>query len=241
MMGLLTRREMGGRRLELGAGAEGVGPGESWMGLFTEGRRVGHLHLVRELETRHDRPGLTMRLEARLLLNLLDRPTDFDLSGWMWHPADGLSTELELAVRSAGYDLRMAGKVENGELVGEIHSAGDVTELRIPVDRKLVLANGFGAVFSFPPMEVGEEYRLDSIDPLTLSKSEVKVRCTAHETLEIAGERVAARRLAVETSGLRSLAWIDEHGELLQAETPFGMVLRKIRPEEILTADTRDP
>ncbi|MCP4660010.1 MAG: transglutaminase domain-containing protein [bacterium] len=237
MMGLLVRREFGGR-LEPTALGRLTTSTESWMGIFLgEGQRVGYVHVRQDPEERRDLAGIKMSLGARMTLNLLGKPTDLDLSGFVWKPYEEALADFEFVVRSAEYDFRIAGRVADGELAGEILSAGETIPLRVPVSDELVFSSGLGTALRFPSFEVGDEYRLDSFDPLTLRKSPVRVRCIARETLRVAGEVIDARVLALTSNGIRSRAWIDQSGEVVQARTPFGLVLRKISPEQAHRVD----
>ena len=232
MMGLLLHGELGVRRLPA-HGGQLRKASESWLGVFAaEGRQVGHIHLQQVPEERRRQPGARMTLEARMHLVLLGKPTDLDLSGSVWRPDGSQQVEFDFAVRSAGFDFTVAGEVADGWLQSEISSAGETLPLRLPVDQSLVFAGGIGSALSFPTLEVGEEYRLDTFDPLTLSKGEARVRCTAREKLRLAGVEIDARRLTIAMNGIHSVAWIDETGEVVRAETPVGLTLERITPEE---------
>ncbi len=167
-------------------------------------------------------------------LQLLGKSTDLNLSGSVWRPDQSARAEFEFAVRSAGFDFEIAGDVGGGELRGEMVTAGEVIPLRLPVDDSLVFSSGLGSALRFPSMNVGDEYRFDSFDPLTLSKSEARVRCTARETLDLGGVEVSTCRLRVTTTGLSSIAWIDDQGEVVRAETPIGLVLERLTPAQAL-------
>ncbi len=235
MMGQLLRDELGFRRLppdDLSARLS-RSETETWLGVFlAEGQRIGHVHLKQAPETRHESVGVRMVLQARMQLELLGKHTDLDLSGSVWRPEEANRAEFDFAVRSAGFDFEVAGRVENGELRGEMMSAGEMIPLVLPVDDSLVFSGGLGSALHFPRLDVGDELRLDSFDPLTLSKSDTKVRCVARETLFLDGKEVSTCRLTVSTGGLSSLAWIDDRGEIVRAETPVGLVLERLTPAQ---------
>ncbi len=235
MMGQLLSSEVGVKRLEADARSRVHLPveAESWLGIFlAEGQRIGHVHLRQTPEARRDQAGAKMLLEARMQLQLLGKSTDLDLSGSIWRPNESARAEFEFAVRSSGFDFEVIGEVENGELRGEMVSAGEVIPLRLPVDDSLIFSSGLGSALRFPRLDVGDEYRLDSFDPLTLSKSEARVKCTARETLHLGGVEVSTCRLRVTTGGLSSLAWIDDEGEVVRAETQVGLVLERLTPAQ---------
>ncbi len=228
MMGWLLQKELGVRRLDAGQ-ARLLSATESWLGIFlTEGQQVGTVHLRQVPEARDELAGMRMILEARMSLRLMGKSTDLDLSGSVWQPFDTARAEFEFTVRSAGFDFEVTGEVGNGELRGEMVSAGEVLPLRLPVDEGLVFSSGLGSALRFPRLAVGDEYRLDSFDPMTLSKSQARVRCVAREILHLGEGDVETCRLKVTTGGLSSLAWIDDAGEVVRAETPVGLVLERL-------------
>ncbi len=206
-----------------------LSPRESWLGIFlTSGQRIGHVRLRQMPEARDDRAGLQMLLEASMRLKLLDKDTDLDLSGSVWRPYEEDRADFGFAVRSSGFDFEVTGGVADGELRAEMITAGETIPLHFPVDDSLFFSSGLGSVLRFPRLEVGDEYRFDSFDPLTLSKSEARVRCTAKETLLLDGAEVSTCRLTVTSGGLSSIAWIDDDGEVVRAETPIGLVLERL-------------
>ncbi len=240
MMGQLLSREIGVKRFDAGARAQAplLSPTESRLGVFlTEGQRIGTVHLRQVPESRDGVAGARMTLEARMKLRLLGKSTDLDLSGSVWQPIEMVRAEFDFSVRSAGFDFEIAGDVEAGELRGEMSSAGEVIPLRLPVDESLVFSSGLGSALHFPRLKVGDEYLFDSFDPITLSKSRARVRCTARETLRIGEEELSTCRLSVTAGGLSSLAWIDDEGEVVRAETPIGLVLERLPAAEPATAE----
>ena len=232
-MGHLVRSEVAVERLDSTDRSHGrvSSPRESWLGIFlTDGRRIGSVHLRQSPEARHGLDGVQMLLEARMLLQVLGKSTDLELSGAVWRSEESARAEFEFAARSAGFEIEMAGHVEDGELRGEMVSAGEVIPLRLPIDDEVVFAGGLGSVLRFPRLDVGDEYRLDIFDPLTLSKSEARVRCVARERLRVGGSETSTCRLTVTSSGLSSRAWVDDQGEVVRAETPIGLVLERSTP-----------
>ncbi|MCP3956548.1 MAG: transglutaminase domain-containing protein [bacterium] len=233
MMGLLLRGELGVRRSGA-VGAERLSePTDSWLGVYlAEGQRVGHVHLRQIPEERHQLAGVRMELAARMSLELIGKSTDLDLSGSIWRPYESPRAEFDFAVRSAGFDFELSGEVADGELRSEMVSAGEVIPWRLPVNDAMIFSGGLGSALRFPALEVGEQVRLDTFDPLTLSKSEARVRCVAREVLSLSAGEVETCRLSVQMSGLKSLAWIDDTGEVVRAETPIGLVLERISPHD---------
>ncbi len=245
MMGVLLHRELGGSffspsRQGAGSLAEErlVSPRESWMGLFVDDERVGYIHVRQNPEQRHELPGFLMELEVHTTLNLLGRSTALDLTGSVWRPYEIARAEFSFAVASPlpgadSTDFRIEGQLADGRLDAQVLSAGEALPFEVPVDEQLIFGGGFGTTLAYPSLAVGDEVRLESFDPLTLKKSPVRVRCLSQETLRIADAAAVTRRLEVTASGIRSQVWIDEQGDVVQMQTPFGLMLRKISPESL--------
>lgn len=236
MMGLLWQREMGGRRVELlpSSAAASLEPSESWLTLrLTSGERIGQIHMLNGPEERLGVLGSRLDLAAEMRLNLLGKETDLSLAGHVWRPVEEKRVQFELKIRSADHDFQISGRVAEGRLQGEIRSAGEVLPLELPMSEDLLVGSGFGAALQFPVLDVGDELVLDSLDPLSLSRGTARVRCEAEETLTLAGQPAKSRRLRVRMSGFESLAWVDERGEVIRAETPFGLVLERSTSSEL--------
>lgn len=229
MMGFLLHRELGVRRLDIETGSRLQAPSETWMGIYlAEDQRVGHVHVRQSPEPRRGLPGLRMALDAELQLNLLGKETDLDLTGYVWRPYDHPEASFEFAIRSAEYDSRIRGELGNGELAAEVISAGETFPLNLPVNGEMIFSSGLGASFELPALDVGEDYRLETFDPLTLSKSTARIRCLARETLDLAGAPIETRHLQVVMNGFRSDVWIDDAGEVVRAKTPLGLMLQRL-------------
>ena len=233
MIGLLMQREWGGKRIEPTAGSEeATATSSTWLGIFvTDGPQVGHVHLRRLPEERQGLPGVRFTMSSRMALNLLGRDTDLELVGTFWRSLEQPLAELDLSVESLGQTLKLAGEVKDGSLKGTVESGGETLPLDLPMDPEILLQTGFGTASRFPSMDVGDDFRMDSFDPLTMQKATARVRCVALETLDIDGVALEARRLEVTTSGFTSVAWVDEAGEVVRAETPFGLTMQRLSPE----------
>ncbi|MEM1203502.1 MAG: transglutaminase-like domain-containing protein [Acidobacteriota bacterium] len=241
MMGLLLERELGGTRIAAeGAGIGSAEPTAVWLGVFFGDTRVGYVHLAQTPERRDEVDGIRFATSSRMTLSLMGRDTDLELTGVVWRPLSVPQAQIDASVRSMGHDFTFRGEVAGGELAGEVTSAGEVLPLRVPVGEDLLMQSGLGSALRFPALEVGDDVRFDSFDPLTLRRAPARVRCVGETTLEVAGETVAAKILEVETGGLESRAFIDDAGQVLQAETSFGLSLRKMAPAQALAPFTAD-
>lgn len=233
MIGLLLQREWGGTRIDAAVSTEvSTETSSTWLGIFvTDGPQVGHVHLRRLPEERRGLPGIRFTMNSQMALNLLGRDTDLELVGTVWRSLEQPQAELNLTVESLGQTLKLIGEVKDGALKGTMESGGETLPLELPMDPEVLLQTGFGTASRFPTMEIGDDFRMDSFDPLTMKKATARVRCVAVETLDVDGVPLSTRRLEVTTSGFTSVAWVDDDGEVVRAETPFGLTMQRLSPE----------
>lgn len=232
MMGLLLQRELGVQQLSSRSSVPQE-PTETWLSVsVVGGQRIGSIHVRQTPEVRQGVAGVTMQMEAQMGLDLLNKRTDLNLSGSIWQALAEPSVEFGFDVQSSGYDFRILGTVQDGALKAEIVSAGETFPLSLVVDDQLLFSSGLGSAVRFPVLEVGEEYRVETFDPLTMSKGWARIRCDARETLRLGESAVETRRLLVRMNGFESTAWIDDRGEVVRAETPVGLVLERITARE---------
>lgn len=232
MMGWMAKRQL------LRSAAPGsvlVEETDSWLAVdLADGTPAGFVHLRRLPERREDRPGARWVVTSRLELRVLGRATELDLGVSAWQPIDGPFAELEIRLRSGEHDLHFEGGIEAGALNGVLTSAGEQIPLRFPVGDELLLGGGVGSALTLPLLEVGEEVVVDAFDTTSFSIGKARLRCVGEEELTIGGESMTARVLSIEASGLDSRAWVGSDGSVLRAETPFGLVLRRISAEEAM-------
>jgi len=218
-------------------------PLDSWMGVYLPGdTRVGFVNTTAKPENRNGQVGTAVSVTADLKMTLLMVPMKVFITGTAWMPQERGLAEFDFRLRSSEHTMRVSATIRDGLLDARVFTAGEEFPFQIPVSEDLLLSGGMGTtMLNVPVLRVGEEVTVDGFDPMTFSAGKVKVTCVDEETLSIAGEEVRTKVVTTTLNGLTTKAWVDEHNEIVQADTPFGFSLRKITPEEALrpTGETR--
>lgn len=211
-------------------------PSDTWMGIYTAaGSRVGFVNTTTFPDSRENTIGITTNITSQLDVNLLSMPMKISITGSAFLPMEKGIADFNFQVRSAEHTMRVAGVVKDGMLDASVFTAGEEIPLRFPVGDDLFIAGGMGsATVNVPSLRVGEEVLVDTFDPMTLSSGKARVKCVDEEVLEILGERVRTKVIVTNIQGLTSKAWVTDDEEVVRAETPLGLYLQKIAPEEAL-------
>jgi hypothetical protein len=214
---------------------------ELWMGVYlASGERVGFISTRTNPEVRDGDEGLALLFTARFQLSLFERETRLFVQGRAWRSSREGLRNFEVTLRSGEHDMDIAGHVEGKLLKGTLKVAGAEMPFSYPVGGDLMLAIGMDTPgMNLPLLEPGEEVYVDSFDPTTMSMGKARIACTGRETIEVGGEEIETKRFETSIGGFTTRAWVANDTEIVRAETPFGFVLKKIRPSEaMLPADS---
>lgn len=214
---------------------------DTWMGIYSKDElggenRVGYVHLTSTPGQRGADSGMRQGMTLRLDTRLLNDPVDLLLDGNAWViDGKGLS-DFEFRVQSSGqHVLQAKGKLNDGRMNLEVESAGETFPIEFPVGQDLMLQGAFGATsINIPSLEVGDTVLIDAFDPLTLSKGVATVECVGTEVLTYDGEEIATKVLTIDLGGVKTKSWVALNDQIMQVETPIGLVLRRIPQSEAL-------
>lgn len=208
-------------------------PTDTWMGIFFGGAQIGFVNTNTTPDSRDGKIGTALSVTAKIHLTLLSSPTEIYLAGSAWIPQDSGIAQFDFKVRSSDHTMSVAATVEDGILNAEIHTAGEVIPLKFPVGKDLLLSGAMGTTtLNVPDLKKDEEVFIDTFDPMTFSMGKTRIKCVGEETLDVTGQQIPTKILTTTLNGLTSKVWIAANEEVVQAETPFGFSLRKVRPQE---------
>jgi Transglutaminase-like superfamily len=240
MMSLLSWREWGGRRLR----AERLDPARAvpssvrYALLDLQGAELGEVALEQRPETKDGQAGMRSEIDARLRLALAGQSSQLRMGGVFWQGQDRL--DFEAQTRSQGFDFQVRGEVEKGRLRATMASAGETWPLELELDQELLVGSGPLTALRLPSCTEGERLKVATLDPLSLKITEARLLCHGRETLTIDGAAVMTQRIDLLASGMETRAFVDDSGEVVRAETPFGLVLERRQKQEAWSARPPD-
>lgn len=243
MMGGLLYREVLLPRMYRGLTSRRIEtPQNLWLGLyFGEEQQVGYVNLRTTPEEREEEKGYSMTASARVEFPLFGQDTRVQFSGSAWMSALSGLREFDFQLSAADHQMRIEGVVEEGVVDALLHTAGEQIPFKLPVGKELLLSGGLGmTALSLPNLAPGEVAYVDAFDPTTMSVGRAKIEALRRETLEVAGEPVETIVLATSISGITTRAWVSNEEEIIRAETPFGLIIKKIQPQDALTPSRPD-
>ncbi len=200
------------------------------------GPRVGYAHMSQRPIDRDGSEGAELTLDVQLVLQLLGRRAALEIEGTAWRARHQRLAHIDFAIRSGEANFELNGSIVDDAFTATITSGGEISDFSARLSDNALFSTGFGTALAFPPLELDEQIVLQSFDPMTLRATRAVVRAISRGQLDLDGTSVAATRLEVRSSGLRTIAWVDQDGQVLQATTPLGLSVRKSTRELALQA-----
>ena len=217
-----------------------MGVREQWMKIYLAGQPIGYTQTILDVDDKS--PDAAYELTTNASINIPgfggDGNRRFRISGDVRF--DGSYRVQSFGVAATDGQMRFVarGKRLERDLFEVEHGLKDAlstTTVRIP-DDAIVQSPQFDLILK--RLRPGQHLWLKVMDPLTMSPSRMKIAAKEYEIITLnSGRRVTALRLEVTQQSGPINAWVDQQGQMLRQETPFGLTLETCTAQEALTLD----
>ena len=132
------------------------------------------------------------------------------------------------------YNLRVEGRrVDRESFQVLVSSDAGVQRLTVNIPDDAILYSPM-LELSLSRLKPGQELRVKTLDPVTMSTADVLVRAIGEETLTLNGREHSTTALEMELQGMKIHAWMDADGRMLKQDTPFGWTMESCTAQEAL-------
>jgi hypothetical protein len=232
-MALLVQREIVPGLMMKRALPGQLQPFDDWFGVYLgDDSYVGTLHMSAKSAERDGEAGLNYVAEGRIVLTLLDAPSEMVGRAVMWIPEGGGRMPLAASISTGGHGVTIDGAVQKGTLHATLTTGGQEFPIQWDVGNNFGIADMLAPSSAFADLKPGDSVLAPAFDPLRLSNGTARVACVREDELVVRGASVHALVYEVSLGGMTSTVWLDEAGEVVQLQTPYGFTLRRILPEE---------
>jgi hypothetical protein len=203
---------------------------DTWMNIFQNNRKIGFSHSIfSKLDTGYRvKETVFMRINTMGMVQGINLKTEGRL-----HP-DFTIASIKFKINSGRFQFAVDAKLSDHVMTVQTKSAGDSRRLQIKIkDKPYLFAGILNAVTSTKP-KPGEKFAFHIFDPGTLTQQPVHVEVIGHEHIELAGEQIAATKIAMSLKGATQLAWIDDNGDVLKEKGLLGIQLQKTNRQDAL-------
>jgi hypothetical protein len=225
LMATLVRREHAARGLDastlpaIDARTASDRDAVDWFGIYQNDRKIGW---ARRAE-RHGPTGATMEDESHLALAMLGEPQAITTTLYAeTDPDDGLRRFRFVLVSPAG-TFAASGESDGMTLEVRYGPEGRSERLSVPLDEPVHLATALRPRLAAAWPEAGARFTHRVLSPTSLHYEPVRVVVEGRDTID----GVETLRIAEDTDGVSTHAWIDRSGRTVREEGALGFVLRR--------------
>lgn len=232
-MAVLLQRELLPRVLMSPPAARAIEDLDRWYGVYVgDGARAGAIHVVTGPKTRDGVGGMEMTVAGRLSLNLLDVATELYGDAAVWMPFERDRVEFSGQLTSGEHRFGASGSIHDGMLRANVDTGNESFPVQWPVGEVGAGTALFSTGTMTMPIAPGDTVYMSAFDPMTMRAGEASVTCLRREALRIGDEEIPTSVCETTLGGITSRMWLDDIGDVVQAETPYGFMLRRLTPEE---------
>jgi transglutaminase-like putative cysteine protease len=213
------------------------GTAAQWKGIYYKGEKIGFS--VSQVVPQPD--GYDLQEDGRLQMQLLGVTT----AAARLHTSVRVDRAFNLRSFSFSLDpgtgpLSVEGTLDGLRLTLEITTkAGSRRETRTLEERPSLSLN-LSRRLAALGLEPGKTLTTPVFDPATLRNAPMSVAIEAREVLRVGGKPTPAFKVRMEFSGITSLSWVTDTGEVLREESPTGLlVIREPRETAMALAMSR--
>ncbi|MBI9088965.1 MAG: transglutaminase domain-containing protein [Desulfobacterium sp.] len=213
-------------------GAVAVRPGETWMAIHQNRKRIGFSHRTIE------RTGLGYRVVENtvMTINTMGMVQDLVVTSESDTEPDFSLKSFDFEVVSGRFRFQVSGTIENALLrvTTRVNNDDPSTPVTIRLENRPYLTAGIVQAMGASGLAGEDQVVVFVFDPITMGQVPVNVRGLGHETLQVMGRPIETKKLSFEFKGVTQHAWIDGTGRVVKEEGILGMSLTLTSREEAL-------
>ncbi len=213
-------------------GALEVRPGETWMAIHQNRKRIGYSHRTIE------RTGLGYRVVETTVMkiNTMGMVQDLVVTSESDTEPDFSLKSFDFKVVSGRFRFQVTGTIENFLLrvITRANKEEPSSPVTIRLGNRPYLTAGIVQAMGASGLAVEDQVVVFVFDPITMGQVPVNVRVLGHETLRVMGKAVETKKLSFEFKGVTQHAWIDGTGRVVKEVGLLGMSLTLTSREEAL-------
>jgi hypothetical protein len=136
---------------------------------------------------------------------------------------------------SRRYSIQVDGRRTGREVfAARLSTAAGIQNLNVKIPDDAILYSPM-IELSISRLKPGQQLRVKTLDPATLTTADVLVRAIGRETLTFHGREQEATVLEMELQGMKIRAWMDSEGRMLKQDTPFGWTMETCTAQEAMS------
>jgi hypothetical protein len=205
--------------IEIKAVVQSLQMQETWMNIFHQEQKIGYSHRM----IQPDNDMYILSEKTYLQLNTMGTIHDLHIQTKAILAKDLSLDQFSFQLNSDPFKFKVQGTVE----LDNLRLIIDNSETTIPLSDKIYLPAALMDAAYALDLKHGESQNLKLFDPSTMGMRTVTLFYDGQEQLEIMGSQLLCNVYSMDFIGIKSTAWIDSTGQIVQEKGIMGMTLKK--------------
>lgn len=201
--------------------------GESWMGLYMNGRKMGYTYVRIESTFFRGKKALRIATKSINKIEFLGNTVSQDITTTSYTDSRFTPLYQEFVIHSSGSTLTVKADFRPGKILVTTNSGGGVNRKEVIVPPNARLSGETTLIPLWKGRSVGYKASYYSFNPLTLTLDRSDAVVEAQERVMLAGKTYKAFRVRVTTPLGQVIGWESTDGELLKGDMILGMTIYK--------------
>ena len=221
-------------------GYHGILPGgpvllNSWMKISFQGKPIGYSQTQINMDEKDPAEQYKVGNKTILNLNIMGEPQNITIAAEASLNALYDLQRFYFLMASRQYSVQVDGRRTGREaFAARISSAAGIQHVNVKIPDDAILYSPM-IELSLSRLKPGQELRVKTFDPATLTTADVLVRAVGRETLTFHGREQEATVLEMDLQGMKIRAWMDTDGRMLKQDTPFGWTMESCTAQEAMS------
>jgi len=199
---------------------------EEWFAILYQEKKVGYVYQVTRPSPRKNTP-YELYSRMKLSLFLLGEEIPVILEGSSFLNRKYQLENLSYSLNTYLYQVEIEGERKGSFLELEVKSPGGKIKKKIKIGKKAFANTLMPSLLAGRKLVPGTSFSIPVFDPLSLNLGEAKIEVLAFPQRE--GRELF--RLRMTYQGIITESLVTKEGEVLEAETPFGLKFKKTSRE----------
>ena len=209
---------------------------DSWMKIMFKGVPVGYTHTSMDSSEATALVHCTINNRTDLKVRFMGEPQVCTMNAAVGLDAAYRLQNFSCSLGGGGYSANVSGERSKGRVFEvKLNLNGNPYKLALNIPDDAILYSPMTPM-TMKRMKVGQEISVPTYDPITMKKTEVRMKAIRQESMMVSGERCDTTVLSTDYHGRQFLTWIDSTGNVVRQETPLGWTMEKCSAQEAFEA-----
>ncbi|NCD34241.1 MAG: transglutaminase domain-containing protein [Spartobacteria bacterium] len=208
---------------------------DNWMKVLINGNHVGYAHSAVNIDEHNANERYAFVSKTVLRLSLLGSPQYISVDVTATLNSFYALQQFSMLLENANYSMKLDARRMNGSrFLAKMETPAGTQQFAVELpDDVAIYSPAMDAYIR--KLKPDEQFVFKTLDPMTLTPMPMTVTAKGPQTFVQNGTQTIANLFIYDFNGAKSRTWMNDEGEVLLQETPWGWSMEASTPEKAVT------